>query len=365
MSGAGAGRRALPRVSPAVLRVTSLAVVAAIITLVGSGAWVRLSGSGLGCPTWPNCTATSLVASATYHALVEFVNRCVITAVGVLIGVTVLAALLRRPRRRDLAWLSVILVAGYAGEAVLGGLTVLLKLAPSLVASHLVLAMLLLADAVVLHWRAGGDRDAGVVAADRATVLLSDLMLATMIVVVAAGTVTTGSGPHSGSPGTPRFPLSFRAAAEFHASAGIFLFGLTVAMGFLLAVTRAPWPGWRRYGLVTGLMAVQGALGYATYFSHVEVGVAEAHVVVGAMLVAALVRLRLGFRAGAGRPGTAPAGVVGQPAANGQPVTAAGRPSPAGHPGPARDVALADDSGSTGDRVPAGQPASAVPEERS
>jgi cytochrome c oxidase assembly protein subunit 15 len=287
--------------------VASLASVVAVVMLIGTGGWVRLSGSGLGCPTWPNCTAASLVASPSYHALVEFVNRSMITAVGVLIGAAVLAALLRRPRRRDLAWLAAILVAAYAGEAVLGGLTVLLKLAPALVAAHLVLAMLLLADAVVLHWLAGGDRTAVQAVADRSTVLLSDLMLLTMIVVIAAGTVATGAGPHSGSPGTARFGLPFRAAVEFHASAGIFLFGIAVTMFFLLRTVRAPRAAWRRYGAVTGLMAAQGTLGYATFFSHVQVDLAEAHVVVGALLVVALVRLRLGFKAPSARAVAAPA----------------------------------------------------------
>lgn len=317
-------RRAVPRVSPAVLRAASLAAVVAIAALIGSGAWVRLSGSGLGCPTWPNCTATSLVASPSYHALVEFVNRCIITAVGVLIGVTVLAALLRRPSRRDLGWLAAALVAGYAGEAVLGGLTVLLKLAPALVAAHLVLAMLLLADAVVLHWRSRDDRPATAAVAGRSAVLLSDLMLATMTVVIVAGTVATGAGPHSGSPGTPRFAIPFRDAVEFHASAGIFLFGLAVAMFFLLAAVRAPRPAWRRYGVVVGLMAVQGSIGYATFFSRVAVGLAEAHVVVGALLVIALVRLRLGFRARPERRGAT--GMTGRVPAPDRPANAGTAP---------------------------------------
>ena len=279
-----------------VLRWLSLAVAVAIVMLIGSGGWVRLSGSGLGCPTWPDCTATSLIASASYHAVVEFVNRCVITAVGVLAGAAVLSTILRRPRRRDLIWPAVGLIAGYIGEAVLGGLTVLLKLAPALVAAHLVLAMLLLADAVILYWRSGGREKAGLAAVDRSTVLLSDLMLAAMALVVIAGTVATGSGPRSGSPGTARFGISFRAAVELHASTGIFLFGLTVAMFFLLRSVRAPRPAWRRYGAVAGLMALQGSLGYATYFSDVQADPTEAHIVVGALLLVALIRLRLGLR---------------------------------------------------------------------
>jgi len=133
----------------------ALLTVLAVLLLVGTGGWVRLSESGLGCSTWPKCYGNDLVAHDTYHPLVEFVNRCAITAVAVLIGVAVIGAVLAPRPRRDLLRLSAGLFAGYVTEAVLGGLTVLAKLAPALVAVHLVEAMLVLAGAVALHWRAG------------------------------------------------------------------------------------------------------------------------------------------------------------------------------------------------------------------
>lgn len=288
--------------APSALRWASLSVTIAVVMLIGTGGWVRLSGSGLGCPTWPDCTATSIIAPASYHALVEFVNRCIITCVGVLIGAVLLAAIARRPRRRDLIWLAAGLAAGYLGEAVLGGLSVLLRLAPALVAAHLVLAMALLTDAVVLHWRAGSPRRSPA-RSDRNLVLIADLLLAVMAIVIALGTVVTGAGPHGGSPGAARFGLRFSAAAQLHADAGFVLFGLAVATFFLLRSGRAARAVWRRYAIVIGLLAVQGCLGYATYFSHVEVNLAEAHLVVGALIVTALVRLRLGLGP-AGPPGT-------------------------------------------------------------
>lgn len=301
--------------SPALLQRLALAAVTAITLLIGSGGWVRLSSSGLGCPTWPNCTKTTLVAPDRYHALVEFVNRCAITTVGVVIGAAVIAALLRRPRRKDLILLAVGLVAGYVGEAVLGGITVLLKLAPALVAAHLVLAMALLTDAVVLHWRARREPVAGEPGAWRArasarspgdalralaeragtTVLLADLCLATTWLLVVAGTVVTGSGPHSGSPGTPRFGFPFRATAEFHAVIGTFLLGAVVGLGFLVHTRHRPL--FARYRVVLGLLLLQGALGYATWFSHVQVDVTEAHIVGAALFLVMLVRLRLGLAA--------------------------------------------------------------------
>lgn len=283
----------------------SLVTGAAITALIGSGGWVRLSESGLGCPTWPKCTANALVAPDQYHALVEFVNRCIITTVGVVIAVTVVAAFLALPRRRDLRWLSLGLVGGYLGEAVLGGITVLLKLAPALVACHLVLAMLVLVDALVLHWRSNPKLKSMPSTVDRHVTWLSNLLLLVVAVGIAAGTVVTGSGPHSGAPGTPRFQLPFRATAEFHAIVGMFLFGLVVALFLALRAMDVPAVVWRRAGAAAALIALQGALGYATYFSHVEVDVAEAHILGAALVVVALTRLRLGLRRA---PATVPLG---------------------------------------------------------
>jgi len=125
--------------------------------------------------------------------------------------------------------------------------------------------------------------------------LLADLMLLSTLVVVAAGTVVAGTGPHSGSPGTPRFRFDLRSTAEFHAIVGMFLFGLVVAACFLLLSLGAPRAAWRRYAAAVALLGIQGSLGYATWFSHIEVDVTEAHVFVAGLLVVALLRFRLGF----------------------------------------------------------------------
>src|SRR3954463_5071743 len=112
----------LPTISPAAFR--RLAVVAAVAmgAIVVSGAAVRLTGSGLGCPTWPRCTETSIASPLSYHGLVEFGNRVLTTVVGVFVVGVAVAALLRAPRRRDLTLLAWSLVAGFVGQAVIGGL---------------------------------------------------------------------------------------------------------------------------------------------------------------------------------------------------------------------------------------------------
>jgi len=297
--GTGPGPNAQPntwrdRLAPSpAFRWLTLAIVVAIICLIGSGAWVRLSESGLGCPTWPACSAHDLVANDNYHALVEFVNRCFIAAIAVLVAVAFLAAALARPRRRDLTWLAGGLIAGYIAEAVLGGITVLAKLAPALVASHLVLAMLLLADAVALYWQASGETSWAEGRRARDARLLGRLILLALSAVVVAGTVATGSGPHSGKPGTPRFGFRFPATVELHAITGMFLFGLVVAAFFVLRSAGAPPSLMRSYYAVLGAIALQGIIGYAQYFSGLPTGLVEVHEVGAAIVVASAVHLNL------------------------------------------------------------------------
>src|SRR5947208_3366437 len=153
----------LPTVTPSAFRRLAVVATALLAVIVVSGAAVRLTSSGLGCPTWPRCTDTSLVAPPTYHALVEFVNRVVSALVGVVVAAVAVASLLRRPRRVDLAWLSWSLVAGFLGQAVIGGLSVKFGLAPGWVMAHFLLSMLLLLAALVLVHRSAAVPAAGVV----------------------------------------------------------------------------------------------------------------------------------------------------------------------------------------------------------
>jgi cytochrome c oxidase assembly protein subunit 15 len=287
------------RVSERHFRLLTLLTIVSLVALIGSGGWVRLSESGLGCPTWPKCYANQLAAHDTYHALIEFVNRCVITTVGVLVVLTLIAAFRRRHARRDLTWLAGGLVVGYVGEAVLGGITVLLKLAPELVAAHLVLAMLLLVDGVVLHWRAGDSRPAGADAPGREPNVgvdvrrLGQLLLAAITAVIVLGTVATGSGPRAGSPDTKRFPFKFSSTVELHAVVGMFLFGLVVASFFVLRATGAPQRIRKLHLGLLGLMALQGIVGYVQYFTKLQMDLVEIHIIGAALLVIALVRFNL------------------------------------------------------------------------
>ena len=133
----------LPRVSPrAYRRITLLALCAQVFIMV-TGAAVRLTGSGLGCSDWPTCEQDRLVAPFEYHAMIEFLNRTITGLVSIAVIAAVLGSLLRAPRRADLTWWSLGLVAGVVGQIVLGGLTVLFELQPPFVIAHFLLSMVL------------------------------------------------------------------------------------------------------------------------------------------------------------------------------------------------------------------------------
>lgn len=283
----------LPRTPERAYRRLTLVVVVSVLALIGTGAWVRLSESGLGCPTWPKCYGNGLVAHGNYHALVEFLNRCLISGVAVLIALAVAGAVLASRRRRDLVWLSLGLFGGYVAEAVLGGLTVLGKLAPGLVAAHLVVAMALLADAVVLHWRASRPPGPAAPATGRDVRHLARLLLVVLGVVVALGTVVAGSGPYAGEADVPRFAFRFPAAAELHVVVVLFLVGLTVALYFALRADSVAPAVLHAYGWLLAVTVAQGVVGYAQYFSGLPVLLVELHVLGAGVLVIVSVRFNL------------------------------------------------------------------------
>ena len=177
----------LPRLSPrAYQRITLLALLALTFIIV-TGAAVRLTGSGLGCSDWPTCESNRLIAPAEYHAMVEFINRTITGLVSVIVIVAVLGSLVRQPRRRDLTWWSLGLVAGVVAQIVLGGLTVLFELRPPFVIAHFVVSMVLVWNAFVLYQRAGHDGAPGLPLVPQRIRTLGRLLVAAATVVVLSG----------------------------------------------------------------------------------------------------------------------------------------------------------------------------------
>lgn len=255
---------------------TALVVCYALLMVTGGA--VRLTGSGLGCADWPTCSHNDLIASASFHPLVEFSNRCVTIAVSVVSVLAFLATLQRVPRRRDLVWLGSAVLGGLLAQVVLGGLVVLFKLNPYLVALHFVLTLVVLAIAIVLRHRNAHADVAGELLIPRELLWLSRLQLAVLSALVLAGTVVTGAGPHAGGPGAKRIDVPFQRVAELHSTIALFLIGMSLATLFALHIAKAPAGVQRRARWFLELLAMQGVVGYSQYFLHDAAGIVELHI---------------------------------------------------------------------------------------
>jgi cytochrome c oxidase assembly protein subunit 15 len=275
------------------LAILATALLAAIVV---TGAAVRLTGSGLGCPTWPRCTSTSYVAPASYHALVEFINRVVSALVGIFVAAVAIASWLRRPRRADLCLLAAAVIGGVVAQAVVGGLSVRYGLNPGWVMAHFLLSMLLLLAALVLVHRADPHPSY-----DGAQVRPELRALARLVALVASGvlilgTITTGTGPHAGdsSKHVTRFAIPLERITQLHADAALLLTGLVVATLFAVRLAGAPRQIRIRAQWVALCIGVQIVLGYVQYFLNLPAGVVEAHVAGATALWCAAVWLALG-----------------------------------------------------------------------
>jgi cytochrome c oxidase assembly protein subunit 15 len=184
-------------VTPLQYRKVAYATLVALTLIVMSGAAVRLTDSGLGCSNWPKCGGSPLPPLSS-HALIEFGNRAVSAAVGLLTVVVAVLAFTRRPFRRDLAWLAVLLPLGVVAQAVLGGFTVLEHLAPGFVMAHFSLSLLILVAAFALAWRSTFEPGSRPRSTDRLMVWSVRGLAPLAGLTIFAGTLATASGPHSG-----------------------------------------------------------------------------------------------------------------------------------------------------------------------
>ena len=286
----------LPQLSPSAYRRITFVAVLALGFIIVTGGAVRLTGSGLGCPDWPTCADDRVVAPWEYHAMVEFVNRTITGLVSVAVMLAVLGSLVRRPRRRDLVWLSVGLVAGVLSQIVLGGLTVLFHLAPPLVMSHFLLSMVILADAVVLHHRAG-EPDDGVPRPVVSPELrrLGRLVVASAALTIFLGTVLTGSGPHGGDEDVERLPFFVPDVARVHGISVVIFLALVLVTLWRLRREGAPGALLRRGEVLLAVLVAQAAVGYVQYFTGVPVLLVGIHILGATVVWAAVLRFFLGF----------------------------------------------------------------------
>ncbi len=260
--------------------------------LVITGGAVRLTGSGLGCPTWPECTAGSYTpvsnqVEGQLHAWIEFGNRLLTFALFFAAIATLIAVL--RSRRRDLRFLAATQILGILGQGVLGGITVLTNLNPLAVASHLLLSMLLIAAATSLHSR----RHHPQVRTSSTQVRISRISLLHInlaFTAIALGTLVTGTGPHAGDISSPRLNFAITTIARIH-SASVWLLIIVTVLFFISRGIRFETKRWLTIFLV--LASAQGALGYIQYFLGVPEILVGFHLLGSVLVWIAAWRIRL------------------------------------------------------------------------
>ena len=281
-----------------------------MILIVLSGAAVRLTGSGLGCPDWPTCFHNRVTGSWSIHPLIEYTNRVITVVLVCVTIVTFLAALARSPRRRDLVVFSGLLVLGVVADAVLGAFVVYSKLNPWLVSLHLLLSLSMVVIGAILYHRSKYVYGPGA----RANVrdlhfrTLARLLWIPFVILLATGTLTTGSGPHAGaSQGqliARRLPIALANAAWIHSVAAVLFLGLVTGLLFAIWSTIAPVAlqlGVRRLVVLTLL---QGLIGVTQYFTHLPALLVELHVAGATSLAIGVTQFHLRQSARDREPGT-------------------------------------------------------------
>ena len=264
------------------------ASLVANVVIVFTGGLVRLTSSGLGCPTWPRCTASSFVPHRALgiHGVIEFSNRMLTYAL-VAVAVGTLLAVWRCAETRRERSLAVLLAAGIPLQGVIGGITVLTDLNPWLVSLHLVTSMVLVAGSVILMSRVAQWRTAD---AGRPALGIVRALAVVAAVVVYLGTMVTGSGPHAGDASSPRNGLDSMSLSEWHGGAVAALVMLTLAAVVLLKGTPAARWAWA----LLAVELVQAAIGVAQYELGLPIWLVAAHLVGAAILVAVTTALVTG-----------------------------------------------------------------------
>jgi cytochrome c oxidase assembly protein subunit 15 len=309
-------------VKRSLLRPLALASLVANAALVVTGAAVRLTGSGLGCPTWPKCTDESYTTTAEMgvHGVIEFGNRLLTFVLVALALACFVAALLQRPRRRSLVLLALAVGLGIPGQGVVGGITVLTDLNPWVVGLHFLLSMALIAGAYAL-WKRAAEGDGPprslVPAPLRTLARLTALVSAAVIVV---GVIVTGSGPHAGDADAKRNGLDPETVSQAHADLVFLLVGLSVALWFALRAVGAPPAAVKATGVLVLVELAQGVVGFVQYFTHLPVLLVGAHMLGATLVWIATLGMLRSLRE---RPVPAPPAPVPAAAAPAEPVSAA------------------------------------------
>src|SRR3954454_12756516 len=278
-------------ISPRAFLTIAWAALAVCTLIVFTGAAVRLSGSGLGCPNWPRCAGTRLTPELQTHGLIEFSNRVMTSIVLIPCLAAAILAWRRRPFRRDLALIALLLPLGVLGQAVMGGLTVIYGLAPGWVIGHFLLSMALLVACVALVWRATFEPGERPRATDRLTTWAVRGLLVPGALTLSLGTIATAAGPHAGGEGTGDVVARLRWrgsdtldwAIHQHGALATFLGLAAVGVWFLARTRKADDQTRNALTAVCVLLACQGFVGATQYALELPAEIVWFHVVLAAL----------------------------------------------------------------------------------
>ncbi|WP_367324006.1 heme A synthase [Streptomyces sp. HUAS ZL42] len=284
---------------PRTVQRAALAALVMSVVIVVTGGAVRLTGSGLGCPTWPKCTDDSLTATGAMgvHGAIEFGNRMLTYVLCAAVGWAIIAARSEKPYRRSLTRLGWAQFWVVMGNAVLGGIVVLVGLNPYTVAAHFLLSSALIAVATVMWQRTREGDGAAKPLVGKAVQQLVWFLVAASVLLIAVGTVVTGSGPHAGdSSEVERMPLNWETVSKLHAVLAWIVVTLTFALWFVLKAVDAPRAPLDRTRDLFVVLLAQGVIGYVQYFTNLPEVLVGLHMLGSGLVWIAVLRVLLALR---------------------------------------------------------------------
>lgn len=285
--------------TPRTVQRAALSALVMSVVIVVTGGAVRLTGSGLGCPTWPKCTDDSLTATSEMgvHGAIEFGNRMLTYVLCAAVGWAIIAARSEKPYRRSLTRLGWAQFWVVMGNAILGGIVVLVGLNPYTVAAHFLLSSALIAVATVMWQRTRESDTAPRPLVGTSVRQLVWFLVAASVLLIAVGTVVTGAGPHAGdSSEVERMPLDWETVTKLHAVLAWIVVTLTFALWFVLKAVDAPKGPLNRTRDLFLILLAQGVIGYVQYFTDLPEILVGLHMFGSAVTWIAVLRVLLSLR---------------------------------------------------------------------
>jgi cytochrome c oxidase assembly protein subunit 15 len=291
--------------TPRTVQRAALAALVMSVVIVVTGGAVRLTGSGLGCPTWPKCTDDSLTTTSAmgFHGVIEFTNRMLTYVLCAAVGWAIIAARSEKPWRRDLTRLGWAQFWIVMSNAILGGIVVLVGLNPYTVAAHFLLSTALITVATVMWQRTCEGSAEPRPLVGKAVQQLVWCLVAAAILLIAVGTVVTGAGPHAGdSSEVERMAVNWETVTKLHAVLAWIVVTLTFALWFVLKAVDAPKGPLDRTRDLFLILLGQGVIGYVQYFTDLPEALVGLHMFGSCLVWIGVLRVLLSLRE---RPGIA------------------------------------------------------------